>query len=95
MYVKKSARLLTRALLCLEMINKANLGMEEINNLLIKHDNSKWYSVTRYAYSREYLVAQFERLERIKARLVQAYKSILIENYAEANKETIFIQIQN
>ena len=89
MYVSKTRRHLERAERIIDLIHDCNNRIEKYRANLVEYDNAKANEFIKFIYSRNYLLGREENLQRVKLRLVNAYKNILADLLYEAHRQGI------
>lgn len=89
MYVSKTRRHLERATRIIDLIHDCNNRIEQYRVALIDFDRAPEWTAIKFIYSRSYLLGREENLQRVKLRLVNAYKNILADLLYEAHRQGI------
>ena len=95
MYVSKTRRHLERAEKIIDLIHDCNNRIEMYRVNLLDYDNAKPNEFIKFIYSRSYLLGREENLQRVKLRLVNAYKNILADLLYEAHRQGINSPLKN
>jgi hypothetical protein len=74
----------------LQLIEQANNRLQDTRVLLSDYDRAEWHNVIRLMNTRSYFEERIENMQRVKIRLIAAYKRVLKDIVYEAHRQGIY-----